>query len=65
MSGQKCELCGDVGSLTLSGQCHPTAPLRLVLDGSTLEARCYVPECDRLVARFRVVAINEPEPHNR
>jgi hypothetical protein len=45
-----CELCGDTGRLDLSSRCHPTAPLRAVIDNGRLTLRCYVPECDRVVA---------------
>lgn len=48
-----CEFCGDTGPLVLVGRCHPTAPLRAVLDNGILTLRCYLPECDRVVARFQ------------
>lgn len=49
-----CDLCGDQGPLLLQAKCHMTAPLRVVLDGDTLILFCYVPECNREVARFKV-----------
>lgn len=49
-----CDLCADAGPLHLRGRCHPTAPLRAVLTGDVIELRCYVPACDRVVARFRL-----------
>jgi hypothetical protein len=49
-----CELCGDQGPLFLHPKCHLTAPLRAVLDGNVLTLRCYLPECDKDVARFVV-----------
>lgn len=49
-----CELCGD-WPVILSPRCHLTAPLKAVLeDEETLVLRCYVPECNREVARFKV-----------
>lgn len=53
----KCDLCDDANEagLFLRGRCHPTAPLRVVLDGDVLTLRCYVPDCDRFVASFEVV----------
>lgn len=51
----ECEFCGDQGPLLLRARCHLTAPLRVVLDGDQLVVRCYVPDCDREVARFTVV----------
>jgi hypothetical protein len=47
-----CDLCGDTGPLRVGSRCHPTAPLRAVLDGHQLTLRCYIPTCDRLVATF-------------
>lgn len=54
-----CDLCGDFPA-EIHGRCHPTAPLRMVmLDGETMEVRCYVPDCNRLVAKFKVELISE------
>lgn len=54
-----CDLCGDVdGRLFLQARCHPSAPLRAVKDGAVLILRCYVPECDREVARFDLIVPN-------
>ena len=52
----KCELCqdGKDAMLFLHAICHPTAPLRAQLDGTTLTLYCYVPTCNRLVATFEV-----------
>lgn len=51
MTASGCDLCGDAASeLFLRARCHPTAPLRAVKDGASLTLRCYVPECDRVVA---------------
>ena len=50
-----CDLCGDVPStLFLQARCHPTAPLRVRKEGSTLILTCYVPECSREVARLQL-----------
>lgn len=50
-----CDLCGDQPEiLHLHSACHMTAPLALTLDKDILEVRCYVPTCNRLVAKFRV-----------
>lgn len=50
-----CDLCGDQGPLLLHAKCHLTAPLKVTLDGDTLIVACYLPECGREVARFKVV----------
>jgi len=53
-----CELCGDQPSqeeMHLRAKCHLTAPLQVTLDGQVLILRCYLPNCGREVARFRVV----------
>jgi len=55
MNEPTCDLCGDQGPLLLTSKCHLTAPLQAVLDGDTLILKCYVPECGREVARFKVV----------
>lgn len=49
-----CDLCSDF-PVHLHGRCHPSAPLRAMLtDEHTMELRCYVPACNRLVATFKV-----------
>lgn len=50
----QCELCNDTGPLELAARCHPTAPLRVKLEGHTLTLYCYIPECSRLVTSFEV-----------
>lgn len=51
-----CELCGDF-PVTLLARCHPTAPLRAEMpEDGLLVLRCYVPECNREVARFIIYA---------
>jgi len=52
-----CGLCGD---FEIHGRCHPTAPLRMaMLDEKTMEVRCYLPDCNRLIARFKVELMPE------
>jgi len=49
-----CELCGDF-PVGLHGRCHTTAPLRIDMeDSTTMVVRCFLPECNRVVAKFRV-----------
>lgn len=49
-----CDLCGDQGPLLLSPRCHLTAPVQVLLDHDMMIIRCYLPECQREVARFPV-----------
>ena len=49
-------LCGDAGLLDLHARCHPRAPLRAETENGMLSLYCYVPECNRLVARARFAA---------
>lgn len=52
-----CELCGDL-PVIVTARCHPTAPVRIVmLDSTTMEIYCYIPDCNRLVARVQVADI--------
>jgi hypothetical protein len=54
-----CELCGDFPA-HIHGRCHPTAPLRMIMiDETTMEVRCYIPDCDRLIARYKVELLPE------
>jgi hypothetical protein len=49
-----CELCGDFPA-HIHGRCHPTAPLRMIMmDETTMEVRCYNPDCNRFIARYKV-----------
>ena len=58
-AGKGCDLCGDF-PVILSARCHMTAPLRaIMLDEDTIELRCYLPECDRLVATFKLAKQDE------
>lgn len=53
-----CDLCGDQpGDIHLRANCHLTAPLSATLEDGVLTLRCYVPECSRVVARFRVTGV--------
>jgi hypothetical protein len=54
-TGESCELCGDQGPLLLRARCHMTAPLRATLEGDELTLNCYIPDCGKEVARFKVV----------
>jgi hypothetical protein len=52
---KSCDLCGDAdSSLFLLSRCHPTAPLRAIKEGNTLILKCYIPDCDREVARLKL-----------
>lgn len=51
----KCELCEDATeeqALVLMARCHFGAPLRAEYQNGALTLRCYVPDCNRVVARF-------------
>lgn len=49
-----CDLCGDFPA-QLTSRCHPSAPLRVeVLSEHEVALYCYVPECNRLVARLKL-----------
>lgn len=53
MKHNGCDLCGDFPA-TLLPKCHPTAPLRVVMTEDQLIFYCYLPECNREVARFDI-----------
>jgi len=54
MSIKGCDLCGDFPA-QLRARCHPTAPLRVEMASATeIVLYCYLPECDREVARFKL-----------
>jgi hypothetical protein len=49
-----CDLCADFPA-SLHAHCHPSAPLRAVMEAEgVLVLRCYVPTCNREVARLHV-----------
>lgn len=49
-----CDLCGDF-PVDLISKCHPTAPLRVqLMEDNTLVLYCYLPECNREVARMKL-----------
>lgn len=52
---EACELCGDQGPLFLHARCHLTAPLQASIEDGVLTLSCYLPDCRREVARYRVV----------
>lgn len=57
MSKPGCELCGDF-PVYLSGRCHPTAPVRMVMvDENTVEVRCYLPDCDRFICTLKLAEL--------
>lgn len=60
----KCDLCDDVGKLHLRGKCHPTAPLRAEFDKGILSLYCYVPECNRLVAKLCCLPVEDIDVSN-
>ena len=55
---EQCELCGDQPDvneeLFLHAACHLTAPLQASIVGDTLTLRCYVPDCKKVVATFKI-----------
>jgi hypothetical protein len=52
---RNCELCGNQPEiLHLHARCHLTAPLRAELEDNTLSLFCYLPECNRKVASFKL-----------
>lgn len=54
MALKGCDLCSD-WPVHLHGRCHPMAPLRVELtEDGTLSLFCYVPDCNRLITRFKV-----------
>lgn len=52
-----CELCEDnKGPFYVHAKCHLTAPLKACIEGGWVILKCYIPECDREVWRFKVVS---------
>ena len=59
-----CDLCGD-WPVQLRGKCHTTAPLRAELDETgLLTLRCYVPDCNSIVAQLRLEMPPAPAPES-
>lgn len=57
--GEGCELCGDF-PVTLHARCHPSAPLRVEMpNANELVLYCYLPKCNRPVARFTFGSLSE------
>jgi hypothetical protein len=53
-----CDLCGDNhGPTFLHARCHMTAPLQASMEHGVLTLRCYLPECQRIVAQLKVTEI--------
>ncbi len=59
-----CEMChtpdGDPEVIFLHARCHMSAPSRVRIEGSVgkeqyLVVACYLPDCKREIARFRIV----------
>lgn len=51
----ECELCGDnEGPKSLHAKCHMTAPLQASFDNGVITLSCYIPDCRRVVARFKI-----------
>jgi len=49
-----CDLCGDF-PVRLHARCHPLAPLRVEMPSAAeIVFYCYVPDCNREVARFPI-----------
>lgn len=61
----KCDQChersGAPEAIYLHGRCHMAAPLWAKVEGGYLILSCYVPECRREVARFRITGEGEVE----
>jgi rRNA maturation protein Nop10 len=56
-----CDLCGD-WPVVFSSACHPTAPLRVEMtQAGELILYCYLPKCNRVVARLRLALTSEDE----
>lgn len=52
-----CDFCGGFPA-RLTGRCHPLAPLHIeMVDSQTMVIRCYVPECNKLVAVLKVAEV--------
>jgi hypothetical protein len=50
----ECDLCGNFPT-HLMAHCHPSAPLRIEMTANReLVLYCYLPECNRLVARLKL-----------
>lgn len=56
---KECDLCGDnAAPVFLHARCHLSAPLEAELGAdNVLTLRCYVPECNRVIAKFRVAEL--------
>lgn len=59
-----CDLCGDNSQplLHLHASCHMTAPLRAELEDGVLTLYCYRPECNRVVAKFKLANNDSTTP---
>lgn len=52
---RKCEFCDEVnGEMFLHAKCHIAAPLEVSVVDGWLIIRCYLPDCGKEVARFKL-----------
>lgn len=58
MKKPACDLCSDNNGipeiLYMHGRCHMTAPLQASIENGILTLSCYIPECRRVIAKFKV-----------
>lgn len=54
-----CDLCQDEDgkpqAIFIHGRCHMSAPSWVSIEDGHLVVRCYVPDCQREIARFEIV----------
>ena len=62
--GPVCDLCGDDDRMRLRALCHLQAPLAVTFEDGMLVLSCYVPDCGREIARFKL-APEELDPTRR
>lgn len=60
---KSCDLCDDAGPLYLHARCHLTAPLKAAMEDGVLTLSCYIPECSRIVAKFKILQEVTNENH--
>ena len=52
---EKCDLCGDIPEeIFIHGKCHMSAPLQASIIGDEIILRCYLPECQRLIVKYKL-----------
>ncbi len=53
-----CDFCKDFTAVAhIHARCHSAAPLRAELSNGVLTLFCYLPDCNRRVARFELAGI--------